>query len=93
VVSPMTDPKNTQRPREQIRQRPFPGAACCHPTELPSYKAAPLQAIQTCDPAKQLSPTRKPPPLQTIFLYAAPVSLDVFRREIRGCGDAKAKCA
>jgi hypothetical protein len=33
------------------------------------------------------------PALETIFLYAAPVSLDVFRREIRGCGDAKAKCA
>jgi hypothetical protein len=24
----------------------FPGAACCHPIELPNYKAAPLQALE-----------------------------------------------
>jgi hypothetical protein len=35
----------------------------------------------------------KPPPPETIFLYAVPVTLDVFRRETRGCRDAKAKCA
>jgi hypothetical protein len=27
------------------RQGPFPGAACCHLIELPSYKAAPLPAV------------------------------------------------
>src|SRR5260370_21642921 len=29
---------------EMARQGQFPGAACCRPIELPSYKAAPLQA-------------------------------------------------
>jgi hypothetical protein len=28
-----------------------------------------------------------------IFLYATPVSPDGFRRETRGCRDAKAECA
>jgi hypothetical protein len=28
----------------------FPGAACCQPTDLPSYKAAPLQALGVAQP-------------------------------------------
>jgi hypothetical protein len=29
---------------------PFPGAACCQPTELRIYKAAPLQALDNGSP-------------------------------------------
>ena len=32
------------QPKELERKQTFPGAACCKPIELPSYKAAPLQA-------------------------------------------------
>jgi hypothetical protein len=33
------------QPIELRREETFPGAACCKPIELPSYKAAPLQAL------------------------------------------------
>jgi len=34
----------------------FPGAACCQPIELPSYKAAPLQALGTNTPRQRATP-------------------------------------
>ena len=34
-----------QRPIELPHVETFPGAACCKPTELQYYKAAPLQAV------------------------------------------------
>ena len=34
----------------------FPGAACCQPIELPSYKAAPLQALGTNTPRRRVTP-------------------------------------
>jgi len=88
-------PANTVA-KEQIRRGPFPGGAGCRPIELPPDKAAPLQVVGKRPPSvveKRLLPSYKPPSPETIFLYAAPVTLDVFRRETRGCRDAKAKCA
>ena len=43
--NPTPGPVPTKTDEDQRRWRilgPLPGAACCHPTELPSYKAAPL---------------------------------------------------
>jgi hypothetical protein len=34
-----------KRPIELPHLETFPGAACCQPIKLPSYKAAPLQAF------------------------------------------------
>jgi hypothetical protein len=45
---------------ELPRLETFPGAACYQPIELPSYKAAPLQAFGSAHHAACLQPANPP---------------------------------
>src|SRR5258707_4415812 len=83
------------RPRSRRRPRPRGGVSCLGLyVPRPRYGWPPGRG-KAADPAvgMRLRPSYQPPPPETIFLYAAPVTLDVFRRETRGCREAKAKCA
>jgi hypothetical protein len=48
----------------------FAGAACCHPIELPRYKAAPLQELGTATPADDVDETPLIIPFQEVVSQA-----------------------